>query len=182
MISSFFQWPIRIIPETILWYSIILLAFFTRSKYHERITAYQSPPPKKTRPNFMMRNPTLCMLPYHWMIFSGIILTVYCINGRSAMMSLDLQYRNAHWLIIINIKNYIFPRKSKLPPERYKKHPYIHVYNNPKKKKIRMAYHVFELISITINRQHKIRFQFRRCVPWHMRDSWGDPFQKLFSS
>ena len=49
------------------------------------------------------------------------------------MMSLDLKYRNAHWLIIKNIKNYICPRKSKLPPERYKQHPYIHIYNNPKR-------------------------------------------------
>ena len=127
MISSFFQWPIRIIPETILWYSIIFLAFFTHSQYQEQITAYQSLPPKKTRPNFMTSDPKFCMLPYHWMIFSGIMLTIYCINGRSAMMSLDLQYRNAHWLIIRKIKNYIFPRKLKLPPERYKKHQYTHV-------------------------------------------------------
>ena len=102
MISRFFQWPIRIIPETILWYSIILLAFFTCQKYHKGITAYQSPPPKKTRPNFMMSYPKLCMLPYHCMIFSGIMLTVYYITGWSAMMSLDFQYRDAHWLIIIN--------------------------------------------------------------------------------
>ena len=74
-----------------------------------------------------------CLLPYHWMIFSGIMITIYCINEWSAMMSLDFQYRDAHWLIIINIKNYICPRKLKLPPERYKKHPYIHVYNNPKR-------------------------------------------------
>ena len=83
----------------------------------------------------MMSDPTFCMLPYHWMIFSGIMLTIYCINGRPAMMSLDLQYRNAHWLIIRNINNYIFPKKSKLPPERYKMHPYIHIYNNPKIRK-----------------------------------------------
>ena len=82
-----------------------------------------------------MSDPTFCMIPYHWMIFSGIMLTVYCINGRSEMMSLYLQYRNAHWLIIKNIKNYICPRKSKLPPERYKKPPYIHVFNNPKRRK-----------------------------------------------
>ena len=69
------------------------------------------------------------------MIFSGIMITVYCINGRLEMMSLDLQYRNAHWLIIRKIKNYICPRKSKLPPERYKKHPYIHVCNNHKRRK-----------------------------------------------
>ena len=50
-------------------------------------------------------------------------------------MSLDLQYRNAHWLIIENIKNYICPRKLKLPPERYKKHAYIHVCNNQKRRK-----------------------------------------------
>ena len=81
----------------------------------------------------MISDPTLCMLPYHWIILSGIMLTVYCINGRSAMMSLELQYRNAHWLIIKNIKNYICPRKPKLPPGRYKKHPYIHVCNNPKR-------------------------------------------------
>ena len=49
------------------------------------------------------------------------------------MMSRDLQYRNSHWLIIRNIKNYICPRKSKLSPERYKKHPTIHVCNNPKR-------------------------------------------------
>ena len=48
------------------------------------------------------------------------------------MMSLDLQYRNAHWLIIKNIKNYICPRKSRIPSERYKKHSYIPVCNNPK--------------------------------------------------
>ena len=127
MISSFFQWTIRIIPKTILCYSIIFLALFTCSQYHERITAYQSPPPKKTRPNFMTSDQKFCMLPYHWMIFSGIMLTVYCINGSSAMMSLYSQNRNTHWLIIRNIKNYICPRKLKLPPERYKKHPYIHV-------------------------------------------------------
>ena len=127
MISSLFQWPIIIISKTILWYSIIFLAFFTRSQYHKRITAYQSPPLQKTQPNFMMSDQKFCMLSYHWMIFSGIMLHVYCINGWPAMISLDLQYRNAHWLIIRNIKNYICPRKSKLPPERYKKHPYIHV-------------------------------------------------------
>ena len=135
MIPSFFQWPIRIIPKTILWCSIIFLALFTFSQYHKRIAAYQSPPPKKIRPNFMMSDPKFCMLPYHWIIFSGVMLIVYCINDRSAMISLDIQYRNAHWLIIKNIKNYIFPRKSKLPPKRYKKHPYIHVYNNPKRGK-----------------------------------------------
>ena len=90
MISRLFQWPIRIIPETILWCSIIFLELFTRSQYHARIAAYQSPPPEVTRPNFMMSNPTFCMLPYHWMVFSGIMLTVYCIRGRSGMMSLDL--------------------------------------------------------------------------------------------
>ena len=127
MILRFFQWPIRIITKKILWCSIIFLALFTRSQYHERITAYQSPPPDKTRPNFMMSDPTFCMLPYHWMVFSGIMLTVYCINGWSEMMSLDLQYRNAHWLIIKNIKNCICPRNLKLPPEIYKKHPYINV-------------------------------------------------------
>ena len=105
MISSFFQWPIRIIPKTILWYSIIFLALFTRLQYHKRITSYQSPLPETTRTNFMMSNPKLCTVLYHWMTFSGIMLTVYCINGRTAMMSLDLQYRNAHWLIIKNIKN-----------------------------------------------------------------------------
>ena len=135
MISSFFQWPIRIIPEIILWCSIIFLAFFTRSQYHKRIAAYISPRPDKTQPNFMMSNPTFCILLYHWMIFSGLMLTVYCINGWSVMVSLDLQYINAHWLIIKSIKNYIFPRKSKLPPERYKKHPYIHVCNKPKRRK-----------------------------------------------
>ena len=82
----------------------------------------------------MMSNPTLCMLPYHWMIFSCVMLIVYCINGLSAMMSIDLQYKNAHWLILKNIKDYICPRKSKLPPERYKKHPYIHVRKNPRGK------------------------------------------------
>ena len=135
MISRFFQWQIRIIPKTILWCSIIFLAFSTLSQYHECIAAYQSPPPDKTRPNFVMSNPTFCMLPYHWMIFPGVILTVYCINSRSEMMSLDLQYRNTHRLIIKNIKNYICPIKSKLPPDRYKKHPYIHVCNNPKGRK-----------------------------------------------
>ena len=123
MVLSLFKWPIRIIPEPILLWSIIFLALFTRSQYHERIAAYQSPPPKETQPNFMMSDPTFCMIPYHWMIFSGIMLTIYCINGRSAMISLDFQYRNAHWLIIRNINNYICPRKSKLPPERYKKAP-----------------------------------------------------------
>ena len=123
MISSFFQWQIRIIPEKILWCSIVFLAFFTRPQYHERISAYQSPPPEKIRPNFMMSDPTFCILPYHWMIFSGIMLTVHFINFRSEIISLDFQYRKAHWLIIKNIKNYICPRKSKLPPERYKKHP-----------------------------------------------------------
>ena len=54
MVSIFFQWPIRIIPETILWYSIILLALFNRLQYHKQITAYQSLPPKKTQPNFMV--------------------------------------------------------------------------------------------------------------------------------
>ena len=135
MISRFFQWPIRIIPETILWCFTIFLAFFTCSQYQKKIAAYQSLPPEKKRPNFMMSDLTLCMLPYYWMIFSGIMLTLYCINGRSAMMSLDLQYINAHWLIIKNIKNYICPRKSKLPSERYKKHPYINVYNIPKRGK-----------------------------------------------
>ena len=135
MISSFFQWSIRIITKTILWYSIIFLALFTHSQYHKLITAYQSPPSEKTRPNFMMSNPKFFMLPYHWMIFSGIMLTIYCINGRSEIISLDLQYRNAHWFIIRNIKNYICPRKSKLPPERYNKHPYINVCNNPKRRK-----------------------------------------------
>ena len=130
MISRFFQWPIRIIPETILWCYIIFLAFFTRLQYHKRITAYQSPPPEEIQPNFMMSDPTFCMLPYHGMIFSGVMLILYCINGRSAMMSLDLQYRNYHWLILKNIKYYICPRKSKLPPERYKKHPYFHVHKN----------------------------------------------------
>ena len=71
------------------------------------------------------------MLPYQWMIFSGVMLIVYFINGRSAMMSLDLKYRNDHWLILKNIQDYICQRKSKLPPERYKKHPYIHVRKNP---------------------------------------------------
>ena len=71
------------------------------------------------------------MLPYNWMIFSGVMLIVYCINGPSAIMSLDLQYKNAHWLILKNIQDYICPRKSKLPPKRYKKHPYIHVRKNP---------------------------------------------------
>ena len=131
MISSFFQWPIIIIPETILWCYIIFLEFFTCSQYHKLITAYQSPPPEETRPNFMMSYPTFCMLPYHWNIFSGIMLIVYCINGRSSMTSLDLQYRNAHWLILKNIKDYICPRKLKLPPKRYKKHLYIHVRKNP---------------------------------------------------
>ena len=131
MISSFFKWPIRIIPKNILWCSIIFLALFTSSQYHKKIIAYQSPPPEKTRPNFMMSDPKFCMLPYHQMIFSGIVITIYCINGWSAMMSLDLQYRNSHQLIIKNIKNYICPRKSKLPPERYKKYPYIHVRKNP---------------------------------------------------
>ena len=105
MISSFFQWPIRIIPEKILWYSIIFLAFFTCSQYHELIASYQSPPPEKTQPNFMMNDPSFCMLPYHYMIFSGIMLTVYCINGWSSIMPLDLQYIKAHWFIIKNIKN-----------------------------------------------------------------------------
>ena len=135
MISSFFQRPIRIIPETILWYSIIFLEFFTHSLYHKQITAYQSLSPNKTRPNFMMSDPTCCMLPYHWMIFSGIMITVYCINGWSEKMSLNLHYRNSYWLFIRNIKNYICPRKSKLPPDRYKKHPYIHVSNNQKRRK-----------------------------------------------
>ena len=81
IISSFFQWPIRNIPETILWCSIILLALFTRFQYHKRIAAYQSPSPEDTRTNFMMRDPTFCMLPYHWMIFFGVMLIVYCING-----------------------------------------------------------------------------------------------------
>ena len=71
------------------------------------------------------------MLPYLWMIFSGVMLIVYCINGRSAIMSLYLQYRNTDWLILKNIKDYICPRKSKLPPERYNKHPYFHVRKNP---------------------------------------------------
>ena len=131
MKSRLFQWPIRIIPETIFWCCIIFLALFTCSQYHERIAAYQSPPPEESRPKFMMSNPTLCMLPYHWMIFSGVMLIVYCINGRSEMMSLDLQYRNSHWLILKNIKDHICPRKSKFPPERYKKHPYFHVRKNP---------------------------------------------------
>ena len=117
-------------PWKILWCSIIFVAFFTCSQYHERIAAYQSPPPKKTRPNCMMSDPTLCMLPYHWMILSGVMLIVYCINGRSAMMSLDLQYINSHWLILKNIKEYICPIKSKLPPEIYKKHPYIRIRKN----------------------------------------------------
>ena len=95
----------RIIPETILWCTIIFLAFFTRSQYYERIAAYQSPPPEDTRPNFMMSDPTFCMLPYHWMIFSGVMIIAYCINGWSAMMSLDLQYKNAHWLILKNIQD-----------------------------------------------------------------------------
>ena len=69
-------------------------------QYHERIAAYQLPPPYKTRPNFMMSDPIFCMLSYYWMIFSGVMITVYCINGWSEMMSVDLQYRNAHWLII----------------------------------------------------------------------------------
>ena len=47
------------------------------------------------------------------------------------MLSLYLQYKNAHWLILKNIQDYICPRKSKLPPERYKKHPYMHVRKNP---------------------------------------------------
>ena len=98
MISSFFQWPIRIITETILWCTIIFLAFFTRSQYHELIAAYHSPPPKETRPNFMMSNPTFCMLPYHLMIFFVVMIIIYCINGRSEMMSLYSQYKNAHWL------------------------------------------------------------------------------------
>ena len=102
---------------------------------YERIAAYQSPPPKKTRPNFMMRNPTFCMLPYHWMILSVIMLTLYCIDVQSEIMSLDFQFRNAYWFIIKNIENYIFPMESKLPPERYKKHPCIHVCNNPKRRK-----------------------------------------------
>ena len=98
------------------------LAFFTRSQYHEHITAYQSPSPEDTQPNFMMGNPKFCMLLYYWMIFSSVMIIVYYINGWSAMMSLDLQYKNAHWLILKNIKDYICPRNSKLPPERYKKH------------------------------------------------------------
>ena len=118
-------------PETILWCSIIFLAFFTHSQYHERIAAYQSPPPKKTRPNFMMSDPTFYMLQYHWMIFSGVILIVYCING----WSLYLQYINSHWLILKKIKDFISPRKSKLPPDKYKKFPCIHVCNNPKREK-----------------------------------------------
>ena len=105
MISILFKWPIKNIPETTLSYSIIFFAFFTRSKYHKKIIAYKSPPPEKTRPKLMTRDPTFCILPYHWMVFSGMILTVYCINNRSAMMSLDLQYITAHWLIIRNIKN-----------------------------------------------------------------------------
>ena len=131
MISSFFKWPIIVIPETILWCTIIFLALFTRSQYYERIVAYQSPPPQDTQPNFMMSNPTFCMLLYHWMIFSGVIIIVYCINGWSAMMSLDLQYKKSYWLILKNIQDYICPRKSKLPPERYKKYQYIHVHKNP---------------------------------------------------
>ena len=103
MISSFFQWPIKIIPETILWCSIIFLALFTPSQYHESIAAYKSPPPKETQPNFMMSDPILCMLPYLWIIFSGVMLIIYCINSRSSMMSLYLQYKNAHWLILKNI-------------------------------------------------------------------------------
>ena len=62
------------------------------------------------------------------------MLIVYWINGRSAMMSLDLQYKNAHWLILKNIQDYICPRKSKLPPKTYKKHPYFHVRKNPRGK------------------------------------------------
>ena len=131
MISSFFQWPIIIIPETTLWCFIIFLALFTHSIYHEHITAYQSPLPEKTQPNFMLNDPTLCMLPHHWIVFSGGMLTLYFINGRSAMKSPALQYQNAHWLILKNIQDYVCPRKSKLPPERYKKHPYIHVSKNP---------------------------------------------------
>ena len=130
MISSFFQCPIKIIPEKILWFSIIFLAFFTRSQYHKRIAAYQTPPHEVTQPNFMMSDPKNCMLPYYSMILSGVMLIVYCINGWSAIMSLDLQYRNAHWLILKNIQEYICPRKSKLPPKRYKKHPYFHVRKN----------------------------------------------------
>ena len=176
MISRFFQWPIIIIPETILWCSIIFLELFTRSQYHERIIAYQSPPLDKKRPNFMMSYPKLCMLLYHWMIFSGIMLTLYCINVRSAMMSLDLQYRNAHWLIIINIKNYICPRKLKLPPERYKKHPYIHVCNNQKKRKSGRRLMCLNSSGLRSTDNKTIRFRFRQCFPCHMRDSWGDPF------
>ena len=108
MISSFFQWPIRIISKIILWCSIIFLAFFNRSQYHEHIAAYESPSHEDTRPNFMMRDPKCCMLPYNWMIFSGVMLIVYCINGWSTMMSLDLQYKNSHWLILKNIQDYIF--------------------------------------------------------------------------
>ena len=131
MISRIFQWSIRIIPETILWCSIIFLTLFNRLQYHERITAYQPPPPKEIRPNFIMSDPTFCMLLYHWMVFSGVMLIIYCINVRSAMMSLDLQYKTAHWFILKNIKDYNYQRKSKLPPERYKKHAYIHVRKNP---------------------------------------------------
>ena len=69
------------------------------------------------------------------MIFSGVMLIVYCINGRSPIMSLDLQYKNSHWLILKNIQEYICPRKLKLAPERYKKHPYIHVRKNPRRGK-----------------------------------------------
>ena len=88
MISSFFQWPIRIISKTILCCTNIFLAFFTCSQYYERIASYQSQPSEDTRPKFMMSNPTFCILTYHWMIFSGVMLILYCINGQSARMSL----------------------------------------------------------------------------------------------
>ena len=134
MISTFCQWPIRIIPK-----NLVVYHYFPSIPYSLAISrTHRSLSITTTRVNTTKlrdERSNICMLPYHWMIFSGVMLIAYCINGRSEMMSLDLQYINAHCLIPKNIKDYIFPRKLKLPPERYKKLSYFHVRKNPMRRK-----------------------------------------------
>ena len=76
-----------------------------------------------------------------------------------------------------NIQDYICPRKSKLPPERYKKHSYIHVLKNLIRGK--SGQRLMCLNSSGLRSTDNIKFDSDSVdiFPRRMCDSRGNPFQ-----
>ena len=182
MISSFFQWPIRIVPEKILWCTIIFSSIFyslailwTHRSLSITTTRGYTTKIYDERPNILYAPASLDDI--RWRNANRIL------HQRSVSNDFNI-FTIKRCSLVDNKEHTRLHLSKKVETSTWEiQETLVHsCQQKSNKRKIRTTSHVFELIRIAINWQHQIWLRFRRRFPQHMCDSQGNPFQTWFSS